>query len=1045
MEGSQITHNRKEARDRVENESKRADMKQHADKLIQGFEKLGDNHAKRAIWELFQNAIDLSSNCEITIQLKENSITFSHNGKPFVSNTLISLIKQVSSKSADNNDDEVGQYGTGFITTHSFGKKILINGSLEELGQFISLNNFEIDRISEKSDSNILIDKLIAQQEEVYDLVENGRLETAASPSTTFTYLTESKLEKRRAQESIERLEEILPFVMVLNGDLKKVTVIDKNGIKTEYLKQIEVPGIHFCETPITINGSPKSVYYLKSDDITVLLPLANSNEAIMFSDSLSKLFLFFPLIGSEHFGFNFIIHAKDFAPTEPRDGIHLNSENDQVKHKEKANQKLIEKASEMIFAFVEQSASTILQPIHLAAINFVTDSTDISLNTYFQELSTFWVGKFKTYTLVETDNKRIAPSQTLFFAEELVEEDVSLQSIVHLAHLFWQNIPKIEIAKQWTEVVGLWQDESIEYITIDKLLHEIQNKGNLSAIDKNDDLLKLYQYLIRNGYVDVFDKYRLLPNINGEFVAKAELLCSTNIEPSHINVANQLISNITSRIFDAHFRLALDFTQYTRKDLSKDFNSKILSFDNEIKSGDQVHVELIRNLVSLCSIQSIAGATNKRKEITLCICSFYEITYSEIIIPNIETDKFDFDTPIKGLIKLVIKDFIYKSNEQPSYTEQNLSYLKKLLFLVDGYYDYRDTLKPFKIFPNQNFRLRYSNNLLIEKGFPRKDEDKEYLKEIYAELKSNIKDDLIYPDFEGLTPITNEKKGNEISLELDNLFAKSSFEKINDHPQRQIVYELVKKMTGNTEWESYFQQLSDNKAIIMLAKISDPAVKNDLFSIIGLEDKSKIAQLGALSRRKDLDRLIELGDKAIEEDNRNKADFRFKHKIGTHIEDLIRAKIGSEIGGENIEVKEQQNGQDMVVKVDNEVVYFIEVKSRWDSNHSITMSPKQMEESAKNSVNYALCCIDMCDYYPEGENRYEVDDLNKIIQRVKVLTDIGIKVYPLIEISLKRKHSNNEVTLSGDYRATVPQPYVTTGLSLNDFVDFLIKHLALI
>ena len=40
--------------------TQRNDLKQHADKIIQGIKKIGPNHAKRAIWELFQNAVDLS-------------------------------------------------------------------------------------------------------------------------------------------------------------------------------------------------------------------------------------------------------------------------------------------------------------------------------------------------------------------------------------------------------------------------------------------------------------------------------------------------------------------------------------------------------------------------------------------------------------------------------------------------------------------------------------------------------------------------------------------------------------------------------------------------------------------------------------------------------------------------------------------------------------------------------------------------------------------------------------------------------------------------
>src|SRR5690554_4115668 len=129
--GNKASFNRDDATQRAKDEAVEADLKQHADKLIQGFEKMDNSHAKRAVWELVQNACDLTDHCEITIDFSGDQFRFTHNGALFTSNTLISLVKQVSSKSTENTD-EVGQFGTGFITTHSFGKKFTIQSFLEE-------------------------------------------------------------------------------------------------------------------------------------------------------------------------------------------------------------------------------------------------------------------------------------------------------------------------------------------------------------------------------------------------------------------------------------------------------------------------------------------------------------------------------------------------------------------------------------------------------------------------------------------------------------------------------------------------------------------------------------------------------------------------------------------------------------------------------------------------------------------------------------------------------------------------------------------------
>ncbi len=158
---------RQQAEDKAKRESAMADMKQHADKLIQGFEKLNDSHAQRAVWELVQNACDLSDNCEIVIDFSNKSFSFTHNGKPFTSNTLISLIKQVSSKT--DKENEIGQFGTGFITTHSFGKKFNVDSVLDATGYFIDINGFQINRRAK--DSAELLNKLIDQQNDVYKLI----------------------------------------------------------------------------------------------------------------------------------------------------------------------------------------------------------------------------------------------------------------------------------------------------------------------------------------------------------------------------------------------------------------------------------------------------------------------------------------------------------------------------------------------------------------------------------------------------------------------------------------------------------------------------------------------------------------------------------------------------------------------------------------------------------------------------------------------------------------------------------------------------------
>ena len=124
----QLNKQKAEARDA----EVRQNLKSHCTKIRDGIKKNDSTSSIRAIWELFQNASDLALNgyTEIKITLTNDEFIFAHKGKAFTYDTLCSLVKQVSSH--DKEDDiKVGQYGTGFLSTHTFGRYITVIGSMQ--------------------------------------------------------------------------------------------------------------------------------------------------------------------------------------------------------------------------------------------------------------------------------------------------------------------------------------------------------------------------------------------------------------------------------------------------------------------------------------------------------------------------------------------------------------------------------------------------------------------------------------------------------------------------------------------------------------------------------------------------------------------------------------------------------------------------------------------------------------------------------------------------------------------------------------------------
>lgn len=108
-----LTQQEREEKKKLARESEPQNIKSHCTRIRDGIRKNGSTSGNRAIWELFQNAGDLSECAEIKITLTNEHLIFAHKGEAFTFDSLCSLVKQVSSQEKEE-DTKVGQYGTVF-------------------------------------------------------------------------------------------------------------------------------------------------------------------------------------------------------------------------------------------------------------------------------------------------------------------------------------------------------------------------------------------------------------------------------------------------------------------------------------------------------------------------------------------------------------------------------------------------------------------------------------------------------------------------------------------------------------------------------------------------------------------------------------------------------------------------------------------------------------------------------------------------------------------------------------------------------------------
>ena len=208
-------------------EDERLEYEGYCNKIRKGLEELDEKSGERAIWELVQNARDMSSESRIKIELTNTSIVFSHHGKPFDYTSFRALVKQDSSKDR-NGVDQVGQYGTGFMTTHAFNRLVHVDGPFvvrngkDSIKGYVQVRDFELDRT--------LVDtaegpkKMKEQLEKVKQFWKGELLTEISDDTTSFRYeLTPQQIEDVSTQ--LSSAIRLMPFVLAINPRIKEIEI----------------------------------------------------------------------------------------------------------------------------------------------------------------------------------------------------------------------------------------------------------------------------------------------------------------------------------------------------------------------------------------------------------------------------------------------------------------------------------------------------------------------------------------------------------------------------------------------------------------------------------------------------------------------------------------------------------------------------------------------------------------------------------------------------------------------------------------------------
>jgi len=127
------------------------------------------------------------------------------------------LIIQTSSKSRTDNV-QAGQYGTGFLTTHKFGLKFELSGSLKVFADrdlYSNFCEFEIDRST--PDVEKMIENLETKTLEGKSLIKKYPVCPVKEEITKFKYIQKNVTEYDNTEKAFKSAPVLSPYVISLN------------------------------------------------------------------------------------------------------------------------------------------------------------------------------------------------------------------------------------------------------------------------------------------------------------------------------------------------------------------------------------------------------------------------------------------------------------------------------------------------------------------------------------------------------------------------------------------------------------------------------------------------------------------------------------------------------------------------------------------------------------------------------------------------------------------------------------------------------------
>lgn len=1059
-----------------------------ANDILNGRDSSASAKPIRAIWEMVQNARDVAQNeSNIVFIRRHGSFIFKHDGMPFTNDTLNALILQTSSK-VRNDGDQVGQYGTGFLTTHKFGRKFNLSGALrlvndEEL--YYNFPKLEIDRTPNTREE---MASSLAKQFEEKDRWREDLTYRDVIPSdwTTFTYLQPNDIEEKNVEEALEQAPELIPYVLCLNESIKSITIQDEilnstiSFSRGEKKYKSETSKATLYSTTITVTGHKQDTQI--NDDIviqtleskkkvttqkgaiktmvTVILPISN-NKVFQLDTSVARMFIYLPLVGTEEWGFNFILHSPMFTcSTDDRNSLRLTVDGQTEDDPATNNRNYIEEATAIIFDYISLHTSEWENVHYLAPIYFDITNANKELSDYYKTLKSKWLQEMQKLDIIYNDIVYKKPSEVYvvdaMLAKAIADNDQLLNALHKvLSNMYPGAVPESKLLGYWSGIFTRWYENTTcnQVLSISDIIDHIVNNG-MEAVNEND-LLTICEYLRDSEQERFFDKNILLTE-DGTLTNKTEGYKQGAFGNKLKASIKELLPEQTGKFVKDDFADLVKLPLFDNKDIKEALSSCTESLQAKIKvvsdtakltwethttapTTDGLLSEKQRiALLDYCRMAIPRNSTAFQAKALELVCEYYDYKFD--YTDTIDADFFEWRGAIRTLLCNVLTEFTLLNDDEK---QTKVDWIKRLITCIYEFSDFSGMLQNYRIYLSQDKEFCYCKDLKKDTGIPEK------MKDVYntlmstSEIEIELRKRLFDADFGKIAHTDAVCEVVLLGKEIMDEIQKSGkyLSEIDSYEYKDLIMDIINNFDeeDGTLWKNAFETIYKDIPSLLAKLVLNKENREPMIKIMKVKDKDRLNKAAEIIEDENLITIWNLGKSIWQEKQNAEADFEKKKELGEYVEKYLRKELRDEFTGYELKVNidNMQGGQDIVISINDKPIYYIEVKSRWITADSVMMSATQLFRSVEKKECYSLFAVDMVGF--NGENVKEhiySKSIDDFVRRIRVVDNIG---YLNDEIIPTKRDPHEEVHIGGDYKVIVPQNLIVRNhISYIEFIDKL-------